>query len=103
VVFASRALSYHEVHHAKAPAPFRDRCKAAARIEQELDGIDIVFANAGVQGFKALLEMDNSDWQVQIDNNLTGTAKVIRAFAPHLVKRKGGPIIVTSSTQYGSP
>jgi NAD(P)-dependent dehydrogenase (short-subunit alcohol dehydrogenase family) len=73
--------------------------KAAARIEQELGAIDIVFANAGVQGFKPLLEMDDSDWQIQIENNLTGTANVIRAFGPHLVKRRGGRIIVTSSTQ----
>ena len=31
--------------------------------------------------------------------NLTGTANAIRAFAPHLVKRGGGRIIVTGSTQ----
>ena len=72
---------------------------AGERIEREFGGIDIVFANAGVQGFKPLLEMDDSDWEIQISNNLTGTANVIRAFAPHLVKRKGGRIIVTSSTQ----
>jgi NAD(P)-dependent dehydrogenase (short-subunit alcohol dehydrogenase family) len=72
---------------------------AAAQIEKQFGGIDIVFANGGVQGFKPLLEMDDSDWQIQIDNNLTGTANVIRAFAPYLVKRKGGRIIVASSTQ----
>jgi NAD(P)-dependent dehydrogenase (short-subunit alcohol dehydrogenase family) len=73
--------------------------KAAAQVEEEFGGINIVFANAGVQGFKPLLEMDDADWQIQIDNNLTGTANVIRAFGPYLVKRKGGRIIVTSSTQ----
>jgi NAD(P)-dependent dehydrogenase (short-subunit alcohol dehydrogenase family) len=73
--------------------------KAAAQVEEEFGGIHIVFANAGVQGFKPLLEMDDADWQIQIDNNLTGTANVIRAFGPYLVKRKGGRIIVTSSTQ----
>jgi NAD(P)-dependent dehydrogenase (short-subunit alcohol dehydrogenase family) len=72
---------------------------AATRAEQEFGGIDILFANAGIQAFKPLLEMDDQDWQIQIDNNLTGSANVIRAFAPHLVKRGGGRIIVTSSTQ----
>ena len=72
---------------------------AAARAEQEFGGIDILFANAGVQAFKSLLEMDDADWQVQIDNNLTGTANAIRAFGPSLVKRGSGRIIVTSSTQ----
>jgi NAD(P)-dependent dehydrogenase (short-subunit alcohol dehydrogenase family) len=43
--------------------------------------------------------MDDADWQGQIDNNLTGTANAIRAFGSYLVKRVGGRIIVTSSTQ----
>lgn len=62
-------------------------------------GIDILFANAGIQAFKPLLEMDDADWHDQIDNNLNGTANAIRAFAPALVDRGGGRIIVTSSTQ----
>jgi short chain dehydrogenase len=48
---------------------------AAARAEQEFRAIDILFANAGIQAFKPLLERDDADWQVQIDNNLTGTAR----------------------------
>lgn len=72
---------------------------AAARIHQAFGGIDIVFANAGIQAFMPLLEMDDAHWQVQIENNLTGTANTIRAFAPYLVRRGGGRIIVTSSTQ----
>lgn len=72
---------------------------SALKGAQELGGFDILFANAGVQGFKPLLEMENDDWQIHIDVNLTGTANAIRAFAPYLVKRGGGRIIVTSSTQ----
>ncbi|HEY9229841.1 MAG TPA: SDR family NAD(P)-dependent oxidoreductase [Gemmatimonadaceae bacterium] len=71
----------------------------ADRVERECGGIDILFANAGIQAFKPLLEMDDADWNVHIENNLTGTANAIRAFAPSLVKRGGGRIIVTSSTQ----
>lgn len=73
--------------------------KAAIQIEQTFGGIDIVFANAGVQGFKPLLEMEEADWHTQIDVNLTGTANVVRVFAPYLVKRGKGRIIITSSTQ----
>jgi len=72
---------------------------AATRIAQEFVGIDILFANAGVQAFRPLLEMEDEDWHITIDVNLTGTANVIRAFAPYIVKRGGGRIIVTSSTQ----
>jgi NAD(P)-dependent dehydrogenase (short-subunit alcohol dehydrogenase family) len=72
---------------------------AALEVEREFGGIDILFANAGIQAFKPLLEMEDEDWHTQIDLNLTGTANSIRAFAPHLVKRGGGRIIVSSSTQ----
>ena len=73
--------------------------KAALEVEQKFGGFDIVFANAGVQGFVPLLEMDDAHWHTHIDVNLTGTANVIRVLAPFLVKRGGGRIIVTSSTQ----
>jgi NAD(P)-dependent dehydrogenase (short-subunit alcohol dehydrogenase family) len=68
-------------------------------VEKEWGGIDIVFANAGIQEFSPLLEMEDQDWSIHIDVNLNGTANVIRAFAPFLVKRGGGRIIVTASTQ----
>jgi NAD(P)-dependent dehydrogenase (short-subunit alcohol dehydrogenase family) len=73
--------------------------KAAEKIEKEFGGLDIVFANAGIQQFKPLLEMDDKDWSTTIDVNLTGTANVIRAFGPSLKKRGKGRIIATSSTQ----
>src|SRR3954454_126257 len=72
---------------------------AAERIEQAGGGTDIVFATAGIQAFKPILEMDDRDWHDQIDVNLNGTANVLRIFAPLLVRRGGGRIIITSSTQ----
>lgn len=72
---------------------------AAAETEHAFGRIDILFANAGIQAFKPLLEMEDADWHDQIDVNLTGTCNAIRAVAPHLVKAGGGRIIVTSSTQ----
>jgi NAD(P)-dependent dehydrogenase (short-subunit alcohol dehydrogenase family) len=61
--------------------------------------LDILFANAGIQSFKPILEWEDADWHDTIDVNLTGTCNAIRAIAPHLVKNGGGRIIVTSSTQ----
>ena len=72
---------------------------AAAEIEREFGAIDILFANAGIQQFKPLLELEDTDWHTTIDVNLTGTANAIRAFAPGMVKRRSGRIIVTTSTQ----
>jgi NAD(P)-dependent dehydrogenase (short-subunit alcohol dehydrogenase family) len=43
--------------------------------------------------------MEDSDWRDAIDNNLNGTANTIRAFAPKMVARQSGRIIVLSSMQ----
>jgi NAD(P)-dependent dehydrogenase (short-subunit alcohol dehydrogenase family) len=70
-----------------------------AEVEQAWGGVDVVFANAGIQAFRPILEMADADWHDQIDVNLTGTANVLRVFAPALVRRGGGRVVVTSSTQ----
>jgi len=72
---------------------------AAARAVSRFGGVDVLFANAGIQAFKPLLDMEDADWHDQIDVNLNGTANALRAVAPHIVERGGGRIILTSSTQ----
>ena len=74
--------------------------EAAEQVTKDLGRLDIVIANAGIQGFKPILEMEDKNWHDVIDVNLTGSANTLRAFAPVLVKQKqGGRIILTSSTQ----
>ncbi len=74
--------------------------QAAADAMAAWGRIDVLFANAGIQGFKPILEWEDADWHDQIDVNLTGTANAIRAVVPHIVAGgRGGRIIVTSSTQ----
>lgn len=86
------------------PVVFDQRDLAAvregfARVVDRFGGVDVVFANAGVQGFAPLLEMTDELWHDQIDINLSGTANVLRVAAPLLVERGGGRIVITSSTQ----
>ncbi|QAB17632.1 NAD(P)-dependent oxidoreductase [Leucobacter muris] len=86
------------------PVVFDQRDRRAVRegfaqVADRFGGVDVVFANAGIQGFAPLLEMSDELWDDQIDINLTGTANVLRAAAPLLVERGGGRIIITSSTQ----
>jgi len=73
--------------------------KAADAIEAEHGRIDIVVADAAIQRWKPLLEMQDAEWYDVIDNNLNGTANTIRAFAPKMVPRRHGRIIVLSSMQ----
>jgi NAD(P)-dependent dehydrogenase (short-subunit alcohol dehydrogenase family) len=72
---------------------------AADQVEQQFGKIDIVVADAAIQRWKPLLEMEDADWRDVIDNNLNGTANTIRAFAPKMVPRRKGRIIVLSSMQ----
>lgn len=86
------------------PVVFDQRDRRAVKdgfgaVVDRFGGIDVVLANAGIQGFASLLEMSDELWQDQIDINLTGTANVLRVAAPLLVERGGGRIIITSSTQ----
>ncbi len=76
---------------------------ALRRIADDVDArygkIDIVVADAAIQRWVPLLEMTDADWRDVIDNNLNGTANTIRAFAPKMVARNKGRIIVLSSMQ----
>ena len=72
---------------------------AGKQAEETMGRIDIVVANASIQAFKPLLEMEDADWHDVIDTNLTGTANTIRAFAPHLLKQGKGRLILISSMQ----
>lgn len=59
--------------------------------------IDVVFANAGVNGVWAPIEeLKPEEWEQTISINLTGTFLTIKYAAPHL-KKQGGSVIITSS------
>jgi NAD(P)-dependent dehydrogenase (short-subunit alcohol dehydrogenase family) len=73
--------------------------KAADIIDKDFGKIDIVVADAAIQRWKPLLDMEDAEWYDVINNNLNGTANTIRAFAPKLVAKRRGRIIVLSSMQ----
>ncbi|MEO3945529.1 SDR family NAD(P)-dependent oxidoreductase [Gorillibacterium sp. CAU 1737] len=59
--------------------------------------LDIVFANAGINGKIAPIEeMTVEDWDQTIDVNLRGTFLTVKYAIPHM-KERGGSIIITSS------
>jgi SDR family mycofactocin-dependent oxidoreductase len=59
--------------------------------------LDICVANAGITGFGRFHELDDDTWNDMIDVDLTGTFKTIRAVLPHMLERRYGRIIATSS------
>jgi 3-oxoacyl-[acyl-carrier protein] reductase len=72
--------------------------EAAVREVMEMYGqIDILVNNAGITRDKTLLKMSFADWQQVIDVNLTGVFNCTKAVVPHMVERRYGRIICTSS------
>jgi NAD(P)-dependent dehydrogenase (short-subunit alcohol dehydrogenase family) len=59
--------------------------------------LDVVFANAGINGEVAPIEdLEPEEWDLTISNNLTSTFLTVKYAIPHL-KTNGGSIIITSS------
>lgn len=70
---------------------------AVARIGDRWDRLDIVLANAGVNGVWAPIEeLQPDEWEQTIKVNLTGTFLTLKYAAPYL-KRRGGAAIITAS------
>ncbi len=72
--------------------------RAVATALDRFGRLDIVFANAGVNGVWAPIEdLTPEEWDSTLDINLKGTFLTIRAAVPHLKAAGGGSVIVTSS------
>jgi NAD(P)-dependent dehydrogenase (short-subunit alcohol dehydrogenase family) len=70
---------------------------AADEVARAFGGIDIVFANAGVNGVWAPIEeLKPEEWDRTIAINLRGTFLTLKYTVPHL-KKRGGSIVVNSS------
>ncbi len=71
--------------------------RAMERVVGEWGRIDIVVANAGINGTWAPIEeLDPDDWDKTLSINLKGTFLTVKYAVPHL-KRQGGSVIVVSS------
>jgi SDR family mycofactocin-dependent oxidoreductase len=83
-------------------ADVRDADAVAALVERgvaELGGLDVVVANAGIQGNPGpAASTSPEDWAAVIDTNLSGVFHTVRPAIPHLVARGGGSVVITSSS-----
>ena len=75
----------------------QDMQEACRKLAEAFGGIDIVFANAGINGVWAPLEdLTPEDWDKTLNINLKGTFLTVKYAVPYL-KKQGGSVIVTSS------
>lgn len=71
---------------------------AVARTVDHLGAMDVVVANAGINGMQTPIdEMKADEWRATLETNLTGTFLTVKHAIPHLRAAGGGSIIITSS------
>lgn len=82
--------------------------KADVRSQEQLDAavsrgldeyghIDILIANAGIWGSGPFWKLSETQWENMIGINLSGIWRSAKAVAPHMIERKTGAIVMTSS------
>ncbi|MEK3757656.1 SDR family NAD(P)-dependent oxidoreductase [Paenibacillus sp. FSL P4-0338] len=70
---------------------------AVNQVVEKWGQLDVVFANAGINGAMTPIEtMDIESWDQTIQINLRGTFATVKYAIPHL-KEKGGSILINSS------
>jgi NADP-dependent 3-hydroxy acid dehydrogenase YdfG len=82
------------------------RCDVASWEDQEalvgaalerFGRIDVVFANAGFGAARGFLKETPEQWRSMVETNVLGAAYTIRATLPHLLERRSGHFLLTSS------
>jgi NAD(P)-dependent dehydrogenase (short-subunit alcohol dehydrogenase family) len=71
--------------------------RAVEQLAEKWKRIDIVFANAGINGVWAPIEeLTPKEWDKTVDINLKGTFLTVKYAVPYL-KKRGGSVIITAS------
>ncbi len=70
---------------------------AVAEVAERAGGLDAVVAAAGIDRCGTLAEVPADEWERVLAVNLVGTASVVRAALPHLL-RSGGTVVTVAST-----
>jgi 2-keto-3-deoxy-L-fuconate dehydrogenase len=64
---------------------------------ENLGAVDVLFLCAGYVAYGTIEDCTDADWAFSFDLNVTAMYRMIRAFIPGMIVRKGGSIITMSS------
>lgn len=93
----------HKIGRGALPitANIADSAEVAEAVKKTIEKfgkIDVVFANAGINGVHAPIDdLTPEEWDEIQNINLRGTFLTIHYTVPHLKKARGGAIVITSS------
>jgi NAD(P)-dependent dehydrogenase (short-subunit alcohol dehydrogenase family) len=72
--------------------------RAIDRTADQFGRLDVVFANAGINGvWTPIEELKPEEWDKTLDTNLKSTFLTVKYAIPHLRRAGGGSVIITSS------
>ena len=74
--------------------------QAIGSILAEVECLDVLVNNAGVDPRRPFLEMTESEWTNVLDVNLNGAFRCTRLLVPPMVKRRSGKVIHISSVLF---
>lgn len=72
--------------------------EAVASAVSRFGGIDVLVASAGVAPGGAIGDIDDEQWRITLNTNLSGPMMMSRAVLPVMLERGGGSIVFVSST-----
>jgi SDR family mycofactocin-dependent oxidoreductase len=81
----------------------QDMDEVVRRSIAELGQVDALIANAGILSIGPVWELSDDQWQDMIDVNLTGVWRSLKAVLPHMIERRSGSIVLTSSQNGEEP
>jgi NAD(P)-dependent dehydrogenase (short-subunit alcohol dehydrogenase family) len=76
---------------------------AVAAAVERFGGIDLCFANAGIATEGTLRHTHPDVFAVQVDVNLCGAFRTVRACLPHLIRSRGYVLVNASASALGAP
>jgi NADP-dependent 3-hydroxy acid dehydrogenase YdfG len=75
----------------------RIRAAFAAKVTAELGDIEVVVSNAGAVAPGTIHEVDTERFARELDLNIVGAHRLVRAFVPGMVERRRGDLVIVSS------
>ncbi len=106
VAEAARITEAHDVHALGIVADVAETASveaAAAAVEARFGVADLVLSNVGVQLFGAVESFTDDEWSWLLDINVTGSARVARAFLPLLRRSEHPRLAFTTSSSILDP
>ena len=92
-----RALGHRAVAIAADVTKAADTERMARTVLDALGRIDVLCANAGIFSFGRAWELTEEAWDAVIAVNLKGVWLTTKAVVPHMIERRAGKILITSS------